>query len=358
MKLQRYTIHRLHLPLPKPIGDSQVSFTDHWVTVLELETDLGVSGVGFTIQQGLPTSALVQLKQQFEFQTWSQLLEKNPFSVGNCMVRPRGGNVGGSPFAMLVEMALWDLMAKEINLPLYRFLGGMNPRVRAYGSTLDFWLSDDEFRVKLERFRNMGFRAVKIKVGHPDVEWDLARMAIAQEEMGSESDLMVDANEAWSPKEALLRLHRYRDEGFPIYWIEDPIDRHDLDGYRMLCSQVSFTRINTGEYLGFSDKRRLLEESAVDVLNVHTSVSETRLAARLAGDFGIPVSVGNTPLEIGVHSAASLPECLYMEFSDLMWNVLAKEPVQFQDGYAIAPERPGHGVELDPEALAHYSKPE
>jgi L-alanine-DL-glutamate epimerase-like enolase superfamily enzyme len=75
----------------------------------------------------------------------------------------------------------------------------------------------------------------------------------------------------------------------------------------------------------------------------------------LAGDYGIPVSLGNTIMETGVHLAASLPEVLYLEFSDLVWNKIAKEPVKFADGKAIAPDHPGHGIELDRDALAEYS---
>ena len=83
----------------------------------------------------------------------------------------------------------------------------------------------------------------------------------------------------------------------------------------------------------------------------------SRAAAQLAGDFGNPVAMGNTIMEIGVHLAASLPECLYMEFSDLAWNRLAREPVHFENGFAHAPERPGHGIQLDRDALQEYSCP-
>ena len=62
-------------------------------------------------------------------------------------------------------------------------------------------------------------------------------------------------------------------------------------------------------------------------------------------------------MELGVHLAASLPECLYLEFSDLAWNRLAVEPVKFEGGHAIAPDRPGHGITLDRDALAEYSEP-
>ena len=93
------------------------------------------------------------------------------------------------------------------------------------------------------------------------------------------------------------------------------------------------------------------------MLNVHGQINQTRAAAYLAGDYGIPVSLGNTIMEIGVHLAASLPECLYMEYSDLAWNEVATEPIRFEDGYAIAPDRPGHGIELDRDAVERFSRP-
>ena len=358
MKIADYRLHRVHLSLPFPIGDSQVEFRDHWLTVLELVTDDGLVGAGFALQQGRPTAGQAQLEAQFEYEPWPAIKDAEPFGLALRIKRPRGGNVDAGFLTLAVETALWDLMAKSLNLPLYRLLGGTEPKVPAYGSTLDFRLQDDEFRARLDTFKQMGFRAIKVKVGHPKLAWDLRRLGIVNDVMGSHIDLMVDANEAWSPKETVLRARAYRAAGFDIYWIEDPITREDYAGYARLCGAVQFTRINTGEYLGFSGKRRLLERGAVDVLNVHGSVSATRAAAHLAGDFGVPVAVGNTLLEIGVHLAASLPECLYLEYSDLPWNRLVREPVRFENGWAVAPDRPGHGIELNAEALARFSKPQ
>lgn len=355
MKLTEYTLHRLHLPLREPIGDSQVRFVDHWMTVVELHTDEGHSGVGFVIQQGMPTASLADLKTQFEYGVWPSLKDGSPLGLAQRIVRPRGGNVGGGYLTTPVETALWDLIAKQQQQPLYRVLGGSDPRVPAYGSTLDFRLGDDEFRKKLERFREQGFTSVKTKIGHPDLAWDLRRLALAKEVMGDDVRLMIDANEAWSVKETLIRLHAYRDAGHDIFWIEDPITREDYEGYARLCAELPFTRVNTGEYLAYSGKRRLLEHNAVDVLNVHDSVSVTRAAAWLAADYGVPVCLGNTILEIGVHLAASLPECLCLEYSDLAWNEIAVEPVRFENSFAIAPDRPGHGIELDRDKVAFYA---
>lgn len=357
MKITGYKLHRLNIPLREPIGDSQVYFDEHWMTIVELVGDDGQTGVGFDIQQGIPTASLADQEAIFEHVNWPSLEGESPLSLGLRITRPRGGNVGVGFRNVAVETALWDLAAKQAGLPLYKMLGGQVPEVRAYASTLDFHLDDTEFRNKLENFHQLGFRAVKIKVGHPDVGWDLRRMGIAVDVMGQGEPLMVDANEAWSVKEAMLRMHAYRDAGFEIYWIEDPITREDFEGYARLCGELPFTRVNTGEYLGYSGKRRLIEAQAVDVVNVHGSIGISRDIARLAADYGVPVSLGNTIMEIGVHLAASLPECLFLEFSDIRWNELAVEPVQFHDGLAIAPDRPGHGIELDPEKLAHYSAP-
>lgn len=355
MKISDFKLHRLHVPLRETIGDSQVRFDDHWMTIVELETDDGQTGVGWDIQQGVPTASQADQEAVFRHSSWPMIEGHNPLSLALRISRPRGGNVGVGFRPITVETALWDLAAKQIGLPLYKVLGGESPEVRAYASTLDFHLSDQQFREKLENFHQLGFRAVKIKVGHPDLQWDLRRMGIAVEVMGQGQPLMVDANEAWSVKETMLRMHAYRDAGFEIYWIEDPITRDDYDGYARLCAELPFTRVNTGEYLGYSGKRRLIESQAVDVVNIHGSIGVSRDVARLAADYGVPVSLGNTIMEIGVHLAASLPECLFLEFSDLRWNELAVEPIQFCDGMAIAPDRPGHGIELDRERLAHYA---
>ena len=357
MKIVDFQLHRCRIPLERPIGDSQVIFTEHFMTVLELKADDGRTGVGFELQQGMPIPALAELEAQYRYNGWSAVEGQSPLGMAMRISRPRGGNVGAGALGLATETAMWDLAAQQAELPLYRLLGGTDPRVPAYGSTLDFHLDDDAFRSWMGHFTDYGMRGIKIKVGHPDVEWDLKRLALVHEVLGQEVDIMVDANEAWSPKEAIARMKRYDDEGFRIFWIEDPITREDYPGYAMLAAEISTSRINTGEYLGFHGKRRLLESGGVDVLNIHGQFQASRMAAHLAGDYGIPVSLGNTLLELGVHLAASLPECLYLEFSDLAWNRLAVEPVRFEGGYAVAPDRPGHGVTLDRDALGEYSEP-
>src|SRR5205807_1033598 len=139
------------------------------------------------------------------------------------------------------------------------------------------------------------------KVGHPDLPWDLARLRAIAAVVGPGAVLMVDANEAWSPKEAIRRAYAYRDAGFDIYWIEDPCLRDDVAGWVRVAQEVPFTLINGGEYLDLRGKRLVIEQRGIDILNVHDHISDALQAARLAADAGIPVTVGNTAGELGVH---------------------------------------------------------
>ena len=169
---------------------------------------------------------------------------------------------------------------------------------------------------------------------------------------------MADANEAWSPKESIRRLHAYYDAGIQLYWIEDPCLRDDFAGLRTISEAVPFTLLNSGEYLNISGKRKLIQHQAVDVLNIHASISDALKIGWLAAEHGIPISIGNTNFEIGVHIAAALPEVNWMEYSFLSYNHLLETPIQFQEGYALLPNRPGHGLRLSENARSEYAQPE
>src|SRR5438876_913332 len=89
-------------------------------------------------------------------------------------------------------------------------------------------------------------RVMATEVGHPDLDWDIARLRLVRDIVGSQAPLMVDSNEAWSPGEAIRRLHAYHAAGFEILWAEDPCLRYDFDGLREIMRAVPFTLVNTG----------------------------------------------------------------------------------------------------------------
>lgn len=356
--IESYRITRYEFPRSRILGDSQVRIDMNFLGTLELISSSGQVGLGFFGALFHPLPSERELIRVFEREAAPAVIGHNPFALTNQVVRPRGGNIGRGLFADAVNQACWDLQGKEIEIPLYRLLGADRGRVPAYASGLDYHLTTDEACAFFADAASQGFRAFKIKVGHPDLSWDIARVKAISAAVGTDALLMVDANEAWSPKEAIRRAWAYRDAGLDIYWIEDPCLRDDFEGLACVTQAIPFAHVNSGEYLDLRGKRKLMESRAVDVLNVHGNITDTMRAGWLAAEYGIPVSLGNTFCELGVHMACALPEAIWLEYAFLDWNRLVEQPVQFEDGYAVAPDRPGHGLSLSEAARQEYRRPE
>jgi L-alanine-DL-glutamate epimerase-like enolase superfamily enzyme len=356
-RIENYKLTRFVVELDRTIGDSQISTTQLSLGVLELEDNTGLVGTGFFHSVAGPLPSLVELEAWFQRELADDLIGASPFSLSNKLERPRGGNIRTSIFRPSVEQALWDLQGQALGLPLYRLLGGVRDKVPAYASGLEFHLEDEQVSAFYSKAKQAGFSAFKVKVGHPDLDWDVRRLKLVQDVVGPDCQLMADANEAWSPKEAIRRLHAYQGAGVPLYWIEDPCLRDDFEGLRSISQAVPFTLVNSGEYLSLSGKRQLVEQRAVDVLNVQGSVNDALKIGWLAAEHGIPVAIGNSDFELGVHIAAALPEVNWLEYSFLPYNHLLEQPIQFEDGYALLPDRPGHGLRLAEAARRELAQP-
>ncbi|MES2433927.1 MAG: mandelate racemase/muconate lactonizing enzyme family protein [Pseudomonadota bacterium] len=359
MTLTDFRITRFQFARDRVIGDSQVRADDANVAALELVSVSGAVGLGFvqTLFSALPDQ--VEIERIFRAEVWPGLVGQPALGLVHRVSRPRGGNQRSAalPFHEALQVALWDLAAQEAGLPLHRMLGATRDRVRAYASGLDFHLDDGAFQALFAHAASLGYRAFKIKVGHADFARDLHRLALLKAVVPAGSQIMVDANEAWTAKEALMKITAIRDAGHDLLWVEDPILRHDFAGLRMLRAAVPWTQINSGEYLDLSGKRALLAAEGTDLLNVHGQVSDVMRIGWLAADLGVPISLGNTFLEVGVHMACALPEVEWLEYSFQNFDHLVEQPIEIKDGYAIAPDRPGHGLILSDAARQHWARP-
>ena len=360
MRLAEFHLTRFQFARDRVIGDSQVRADDANIAALELIDERGNVGLGFVQSLFRPLPALDEIARIFTSEVWPGLVEQSPLGMVHRVNRPRGGNqrAYSLPFDEALQVALWDLAAKQAGLPLHRMLGSRRDRVRAYASGLDFHLSDSEYTEFFGHAAAIGYEAFKIKVGHPDFQRDLHRLELLRQTVGKDALVMIDANEAWGAKEALVKLTAIRDAGFPLMWVEDPILRNDFEGLRLLRQNVPWTLINSGEYLDAAGKRQLMAAGATDILNVHGQVTDVMRIGWLAAEMGIPVSLGNTFLEVGVHMACALPEVEWLEYSFQNFDHLVEQPVPIRDGRAYAPDRPGHGLVLSETARREWARPE
>ncbi len=215
MSLVDFRITRFQFARDRVIGDSQVRADDVNVAALELISSSGAVGLGFvqTLFSALPDQA--EIARIFRTEVWSGLVGQPALGLVHRGSRPRGGNQRGAslPFHEALQVALWDLAAKQAGLPLHRMLGATRDRVRAFASGLDFHLDDAAFQALFAHAAANGYQAFKIKVGHTDFARDLHRLALLKAVVPAGSQIMVDANEAWSAKEALMKITAIRDDG-------------------------------------------------------------------------------------------------------------------------------------------------
>ena len=256
-----------------------------------------------------------------------------------------------------IDGALWDLLGKAAGLPLYRLLGGAQDRVPAYHSG-GLWLSRsiDELVVEAQGLVDQGFRAMKMRLGLPDPAEDIARVKAVRDAIGPGVKLMADANQGLTEAQA-IRLGR-RLEPFDLTWFEEPLPAWDLDGLARVAAALD-TPIASGETeytrYGF---RRMLELRSADILMPDLQrvggVSEFMRVGHMAESHDIAVSSHLFP-ETSVQVLGALSNAIFLEY--MPWfSSLYNETLEFRDGSAAVPERPGWGFTFNRDYIAHLSR--
>ncbi|GAA2343834.1 mandelate racemase/muconate lactonizing enzyme family protein [Saccharopolyspora halophila] len=258
----------------------------------------------------------------------------------------RGGHVTSAISA--VDIALWDLKAIRASVPLWRLFGGYDPQVPVYAGGIDLELPLPELLAQSDRFQDDGFRAIKMKVGRPDLREDVARVAAMREHLGADFPLMADANMKWTGQQA-VRAARVL-EPHDLVWLEEPTVPEDLEGHARVVRETGCA-VASGENLHTLDEfRRTIEAGAVthpepDVSNCGGFTVFRRICA-LAEAHQLPVTSHGVH-DLTVHALAAAPNRTYMEAHGFGLEDYQAQPLRPRDGVVQAPERPGHGVDLD-----------
>ena len=251
-----------------------------------------------------------------------------------------------------VDVALWDLKAKLLQLSLTKLFDSHRSAVPIYGS--GGFTSYDQSRLQnqLAAFVQQGISRIKMKVGrHPAV--DAARLAAAREAVGPDVALMVDGNGAYDRKHALQAAEMFARYG--VDWFEEPVSSDDLEGLNMIAQRApAGMEVTAGEY-GYDIFyfRRMLEAQSVDVLQADATrclgYTGFLKAAALCEAFNIPLSAHTAPhLHVPCCCAAKpLRHVEYFYDHVRIAGLLLDGASEPKDGWLAADEsRPGHGLEL------------
>jgi L-alanine-DL-glutamate epimerase-like enolase superfamily enzyme len=268
-----------------------------------------------------------------------------------------GGRGGPSVLALsALDIALWDLKARRANLPLWRLLGGFDRNVPCYAGGIDLDLSIEDLLKQTDDNLGKGFRAIKMKVGRRDLASDVARVRAMRDHLGEGFPLMADANMKWTVEEAIRAAKAF--QAFDLTWLEEPTIPDDIPGHRRILAQGGVP-IAAGENLRtlWEFKNYIVSDAVSypepDVTNCGGVTSFMKIA-RLAEAFNLPVT-SHGAHDVTVHLLAACPNRSYLEAHGFGLDRYIEHPLILEQGMAISPMRPGHGISFDWNALARLS---
>src|SRR5262252_8360472 len=352
MTITHLAVDHHRIPLPVVLSDStHGDIAEFELVTVRLRDAAGAEGVGYTYTVGRGGAAVTALIER----------DLRPLVVGAEPDRIEalwqrmwwalhyGGRGGYASLAIsAVDIALWDLKARRIETPLWRLLGGHDPRVSAYAGGIDLDFPLDRLLRQTDDNLGRGFRAIKMKVGRPLLSEDLERVEAMREHLGADFPLMVDANMRWSVDEA-IRAARERSE-LGGYWLEEPTIPDDVEGHRRIVRDGGLPIANGENLHTLYEFKQMIALGAVtfpeaDVTNCG-GVTAFMKIAHLAEAFNLPIT-SHGAHDITVQLLAAVPNRSYLEVHGFGLERFLTHPFDLKEGFATAPDRPGHGVEFD-----------
>ncbi len=353
-------------------------FWPHW-TWLRLHTDTGITAVGETYPRGEAEAAMIHTQlsrlllgrdpRNIE-RLWSDFYHTIDYQIA-----------GGTEMRVLsaCDLALWDLLGKSLNAPVYQLLGGKaNPRVRLYNTCFphryDFLKEPD--RIMRELIDRYGIRAIKIWSFDPaahstsrqyitseQIETALFPVRLLREKFGKEIEILIEFHSLW-PLTAAVRIARALEPYQPM-WLEDMLLPGHFAQYRQLAESTSLP-LTVGERMaGKLQFQQLLESRAAKFIMFDVcwcgGITEARKIAAMADSYQLPVAphTAGGPLLFyaSTHLTAASPNVWIQEscqrFYENDWPLMLENPLLPRDGSIAAPEGPGFGMRIKPEIWEH-----
>lgn len=329
-------------------------------SVVEVHTDQGITGIG----PGVAPDLLPALKRH--------LIGEDPFDTERHLKVLRYYAQGAAYRGCAgVDIALWDVIGKACEQPLYKLWGGGRDRVPAYASMV--LLSTPEERAALAaQLKAEGWQAIKLRIHHETMAEDIHTVAAVRKAVGDEMAILVDANQAqssgnwqpgvlWDYRRALETARALQELG--CQWLEEPLPRYAFGDIARLNASVDLAIAGGENNRGVHEFAQMLRENVYDVLQpegmVMGGVTELRKIGAMAEVFGKRVAPHHGGRQLGtvahLHLVASWAHAPYLELlhdppvGDYRhgFSALVNPPVVDADGCVALPQGPGLGVEID-----------
>ncbi|MEM2875745.1 MAG: mandelate racemase/muconate lactonizing enzyme family protein [Candidatus Bathyarchaeia archaeon] len=344
---------RLKEPARWPTGSSDVKV----LTLVKITSDEGLVGWGvvYDVNTVNELKPIILGQDPFDREAlWERVGWRNTWQ-DKALITTLSG----------VNMALYDIIGKAIDKPIYKILGGaQRERIKVYMNGLYFNSTERILKIAEEQV-DYGFTAVKLKIGYPaGVEEDVEKVKALREAFGYGIDILCDACRInWNANIA-IKLGREL-EKYDVYWLEEPLPQDDLEGYAEVKNALNLTIAGFEGRSTRYEFRDVIAKRVTDVLmadlEVCGGIDEAIKISTMASAYTIPFSPHCSDVigtAASIHVSAAISNFQIMEYTrwppEWLWEELLNEPLEFKNGYLELPRKPGLGIEVNEKALERY----
>ncbi len=346
----------VEVPNTYVLGTSRGAFAKANLVLVDLETDAGITGRSYIFGHSLEVSRAIaaMLAAVDRITKGAPVAPLDLFAL----LHERFALIGVQGIIRMAlagfDVAAWDAVAIAQGLPLARLLGATPRPIPAYNSCGLGLMAPAKVADEAEKLLAGGFRGVKLRLGYPTLQQDIAAVRAVKNRIPEGVALMTDYNQFLGLSDALERGRALDHEG--IYWLEEPIRHDDYAGNATLRRELKVP-VQIGENFSLPEgMATALAAAASDYvmpdLERIGGVTGWQRAAALAAAQRIPMSSHLFP-EVSAHLLAATPTAHWLEYVD--WaDKLVEEPLRIVDGCAVVAERPGNGLVWDQKAVETY----
>ena len=334
------------------------------IVILTLGTDNGIEGIGVSFYGGALTKTLKSAIDQL----CELCMGEDPHRLEAIIKKLRDAAVSCGPGGMFtlavaaIDIALWDIRGKALDLPVWKLLGGARNRILTYASgALRRGLTLDEVVKGAARLKGLGFRQMKTQLALPgktSPAIEVERMVKVREAIGPDIDLMCDINQRWRPEQAIDIGKRVEDAGVGLFWLEDVTMHDDYAGIARVNAALA-TPICGGELVyGIVPLRHMIEARSVDYVMIDLvragGVTPWLKIAGMAEAFNLPV-VSHVIPEFHAHLIAAVPNGLTVEYMPWMLKLFGDTPAPVEASEIVLSDKPGFGLAFDADAVRRFA---
>lgn len=368
-----------YIPYWKELSAAGVR-SNYYSCIVEIKTDEGVTGYGESIVREVPEAHAFIIEKLFK----KILLGRNPAPIEDlwetmfASLKTRGHFAGYFVEALSgVDIALWDIVGKSRNTPVYKLIGGpTSDKIKAYASSV-YWHYfakniPENVASEARKLVEAGHDQIKIKIGISKMgaakDADIEMIKAVRDEVGSDVDIMVDANSAYSLDEA-IEMGRAL-EKYEVLWFEEPLPPHDWEDYVKLAKTLDIPVAGGESLFSRYTFRDFITKGGLDIVQPDLSrcggITEFMKITNLCKTHGAKLAPHTGLSGIGsraaaLHVCAALPRDMFVSYEYMykhdnpLVEELSAEPIEkFSDGYLQLPKGVGLGIKLNPKALGEF----